>query len=277
VTPGYDQVVADRSASAAGFDPAQAHIARVYDYLLGGKDNFAADRAVGDQIIASLPAAQLGVRAQRAVLARVVHYLVADAGIRQLLDIGSGLPTANNVHQIAHRIDPAARVIYVDNDPVVLTHARALLADDKVTFAAEGDLRDPAGILASPEVRARLDWDKPVGLLLCGILHYLLDEEHPAQLVKALCDALPAGSYVFIHHLLHRDDPASAALEAAMQRGLGRSQFRTLEQVRELFGGLELIEPGLVPVPDWRPDGTDISAGHRPVLGMACAGVARKT
>ena len=148
----------------------------------------------------------------------------------------------------------------------------------KDNFAAEGDLRDPAGILASPEVRTRLDWDKPVGLLLCGILHYLLDEEHPAQLVKVLTDALPAGSYVFIHHLLHRGDPASAALETAMQRGLGQSQFRTLQQIGELFGGLELIEPGLVPVPDWRPDGT-ATAGARdhPVLGLACAGVARKT
>src|SRR5437879_4227889 len=134
----YDQVVADPLADTAGFNPAVPHIARVYDYLLGGKDNFAADRAVGDQIIASLPAAQIGVRAQRAVLARVVHYLVADAGVRQLLDIGSGLPTAQNVHQIAQRIDPAARVVYVDNDPVVLAHARALLADDSVTFAAKG-------------------------------------------------------------------------------------------------------------------------------------------
>jgi hypothetical protein len=274
----YDRLVADPLAGAAGFNAARPHIARVYDYLLGGKDNFAADRQVGDQIIASLPAAQLGVRAQRAVLARVVYYLVADAGVRQLLDIGSGLPTAENVHQIAQQIDPATTVIYVDNDPVVLVHARALLADDEVTFAAEGDLRDPAGILASPEVRTRLDWDKPVGLLLCGILHYLLDEEHPAQLVKVLTDALPAGSYVFIHHLLHSGDPASAALEAAMQRGLGRSQFRTLQEVGELFGGLELIEPGLVPVPDWRPDGTAIAGprGH-PVLGLACAGVARKT
>lgn len=273
----YDQVVADPLADAAEFNPARPHIARVYDYLLGGKDNFAADRAVGDQIIASLPAAQIGVRAQRAVLARVVHFLVADAGVRQLLDIGSGLPTAQNVHQIAQRIDPAAKVIYVDNDPVVLAHARALLADDSVTFAAKGDLRDPAGILASPEVSTRLDWEKPIGLLLCGILHYFLDEDHPAELVKVLSDALPPGSYVFIHHLLHRGDPASARLEAAMQQGLGRSQFRTLEQVRELFGGLELIEPGLVPVPDWRPDETTVTARRHPVLGLACVGVALKT
>jgi hypothetical protein len=272
----YDHVVAG-SAGAAGFDTSRPHIARVYDYLLGGKDNFAADRAAGDQIIASLPAAQVGVRAQRAVLARVVRFLVAEAGIRQLLDIGSGLPTAENVHQIAQRIDPAARVVYVDNDPVVLSHARALLVDDSVTFAAEGDLRDPEDILASPEIRGRLNWDEPVGLLLCGILHYFLDEEHPADLVRVLLDALPGGSYVFIHHLLRSEDPASAELEAAMQQGVGRSQFRTLDEVRKLFGGLELIEPGLVRVPDWRPDMGILSVRHHPVLGMACAGVARKS
>jgi hypothetical protein len=264
------------SPSAAGFDASRPHIARVYDYLLGGKDNFAADRAVGDQIIASLPAGQIGVRAQRDVLGRAVRYLVGEAGVRQLLDIGSGLPTAENVHQIAQRIDPATRVVYLDNDPVVLSHARALLADDKVTFVAEGDLRDPAGILASSGVRAHLDWDKPVGLLLCGILPYILDDERPAELMAVLCDGLPPGSYVFIHHLLHSADPASAALEAAMQRGLGRSQFRTLEQVRELFGGLELIEPGLVQVPDWRPDPGTMSARFHPVLTLACAGLARK-
>ena len=265
------------SPSAPGFDASRPHIARVYDYLLGGKDNFAADRAVGDQIIASLPAAQVGVRAQRDVLARAVRYLVGEAGIRQLLDIGSGLPTAENVHQIAQQIDPATRVVYLDNDPVVLSHAQALLADDRVTFAAAGDLRDPAGILASPAVRAHLDWDRPIGLLLCGILHYILDDERPAELMAVLCDGLPAGSYVFIHHLLDNADPASAELQAAMQKGLGRSQFRTLEQVRELFGGLELIEPGLVPVPDWRPDRGTLSARHHPVLALACAGLARKT
>jgi hypothetical protein len=129
-----------------GFDASRPHVSRVYDYLLGGKDNFAADRAVADQMIAALPAVQVGVRAQRDVLGRVVRYLVGEAGVGQLLDIGSGLPTAENVHEIAQRMDPATRVIYVDNDPVVLSHARALLADDEATFVADGDLRDPAGI-----------------------------------------------------------------------------------------------------------------------------------
>jgi len=173
------------------FDASKPHISRVYDYLLGGKDNFAADRAVADQIIAQLPAVQVGVRAQRDLLGRVVRYLVGEAGLRQLLDIGSGLPTAENVHEIAHTIDPATRVVYLDNDPVVLAHARALLADDKVTFAVDGDLRDPAGLLAHPEVREYLDWDQPIGLLLCGILHYILDEENPAQVVETLYRALP--------------------------------------------------------------------------------------
>jgi hypothetical protein len=264
------------SRPAAAFSATQPHIARVYDYLLGGKDNFAADRAVGDRLIASMPAVQVGVRAQRDLLGRVVRYLVGEAGVRQLLDIGSGLPTAENVHQIAHRIDPSVRVVYVDNDPVVRSHAQALLADNKVTFAAGGDLRHPGQLLAGPDVRHHLDWEQPVGLLLCGILHYILDEEDPAAVVGTLYRALPAGSYVFIHHMLDSDDPGSARLQAEMQRGLGRAKFRTFAQIGELFAGLELIEPGVVLVPDWRPDpGTPGVADH-PVLKLAAAGVARK-
>jgi len=246
----------------------------VYDYLLGGKDHFAADRAVGDRMIESLPAVQLGVRAQRDVLGRVVRYLVGEVGLRQLLDIGSGLPTAENVHEIAQQIEPRTRVVYLDNDPIVLSHARALLADDKATFVADGDLRDPAGILAHPDVQEHLDWDRPIGLLLCGILHYILDEEDPAELMATFYRALAPGSYVFIHHLLDNDDPAAATLQAQMRNGLGRAQFRTLAQVRELFDGLELVEPGLVLVPDWRPEPPTIR--DHPVLEMACVGVARK-
>ncbi len=268
---GYDRLVPD-----PGFDASKPHIARVYDYLLGGKDNFAADRAVGEQIIAQLPAVQVGVRAQRDVLGRVVRFLVGEAGIRQLLDIGSGLPTAENVHEIAQRIDPATRVVYLDDAPVVLSHARALLADDMATFAVDGDLRNPAGILAHPEVRKHLDWEQPIGLLLCGILHYILDEENPAGLVATLYEALPSGSYVFIHHMLDGEDPASATLQAAMQQGLGRSKFRTFAQIRELFDGLELIDPGLVFVSDWRPDPGTPGVLHHPVLKLAAAGVARK-
>src|ERR1700683_5086518 len=158
--------MADRADPPAAFQPDRPHVARVYDYLLGGKDNFAPDRAVGDQMIATLPAVQVGVRAQRDVLGRVVRYLVGQAGIRQLLDIGSGLPTADNVHEIAQRIDPATRVVYLDNDPDVVSRAQPSLAATQVTSAAEGDLRDPAGILADPGVRSQLNWDQPIGLLL---------------------------------------------------------------------------------------------------------------
>jgi hypothetical protein len=225
-------------------------------------------------MLASIPAIQMGVRAQRDVLGRVVRYLVAEVGLRQLLDIGSGLPTADNVHEIAQRIDPATRVVYLDNDPIVLSHAEALLADDKSTFVVGGDLRDPAGLLAHPGVRKHLDWDQPIGLLMCGILHYILDDEHPGDVVDTLYRALPSGSYVFIHHLLTIEDPAAAVLQEQMGAGLGRAQFRTMEEIRQLFGGLELVEPGLVLVPDWRPE--PLAIRDHPVLEMACAGVARK-
>lgn len=266
----------DRESVLSAFDPSKPHIARMYDHLLGGKDNFAADRALGDQIIASLPTVQLGVRAQRAVLGRVVRYLVDEVGIRQLIDIGSGLPTADNVHEIAQRIDPRTQVVYIDNDPVVLAHARALLADNGNTVVIDGDLRLPAGILGDPALRGRLDWNRPIGLLLCGILHHILDEEEPGKLMDVLCRALPSGSYVFIHHLLDSGDPAIADVQAALQRGLGRGQFRTWEQIQSLFSGLELVEPGLVLVTDWRPDASTPNARDFPVLRLACAGLARK-
>lgn len=258
------------------FDASRPNVARVYDYLLGGKDNFAADRAVGDSIMTSLPTVGMGVRAQRDLLERVVRFLVGEAGLRQLLDIGSGLPTARNVHEIAQSIDPATHVVYVDNDPVVFTHASALLADNNVTCAVRGDLTDPENLLADPRVRGNLDWDRPIGLLLCGILHFLLDEEEPAEHVAALVRGLPSGSYVFIHHLLASDSPSTAVLQAEMQQGLGRVRFRTLDQVMAFFDGLELVEPGLVIVPRWRPEFPESPIASHPVLRLACAGVARK-
>jgi hypothetical protein len=269
--------VSDSAPGDVAFDLSRPHISRVYDYLLGGKDNFAADRAVGDRIIASLPMVQLGVKAQRAVLERVVRYLVADVGIRQLIDIGSGLPTADNVHQVAHRSDPATRVVYVDNDPVVLTHARALLTDEVTTIAVAGDLREPENIIADSAITSHLDWDQPIGLLLCGILHHIQDDEQPGALVKTMIEALPPASYVFIHHLLDSPDPAVAEVQAAMQAGMGRGQFRTREQVLSFFAGLDLVEPGLVYVSDWRPDATTLDARDQPVLRLACAGVGRKS
>src|SRR6266487_3814138 len=250
--------VVEPESVLAAFDPTKPNIARVYDYLLGGKDNFAADRALGNQIIASLPTVQVGVRAQREVLGRVVSYLVGEAVVGQLIDIGSGLPTAESVHEVAQRIDPRTRVVYVDNDPVVLAHARALLADNPRTIVIEGDLRSPQHIVNHPDARGHLD------------------SEQPHELMALLRGALPAGSYVFIHHLVDSGDPAIADVQAALRRGLGRGQFRDWDQIRGLFDGFELVEPGLVLVPDWRPRGGTLRAEHHPVLRLACVGVARK-
>jgi hypothetical protein len=265
-----------KTAAAGGHVPAQPTSARLYDYLLGGRDNFSVDRHYGDSIVASVPAVPAGVQAQRAVLRRVTRYLVEDAGIRQLLDIGTGLPAEENVHEIAQGIDPATRVVYLDNDPTVVVHAQARLAENAATIVVQGDLRDPAGITGHPVIRAHLDWDQPIGLLMCGVLIHVMDNEGPAELTAALIDALPSGSYVFIQHLLDVDDPAAARIKQFMRQALGRVQFRTLDQVRTLFGGLELVEPGLVPVPQWRPDEDGPEEGKPGPLGLACAGLARK-
>ncbi|WP_329560959.1 SAM-dependent methyltransferase [Kitasatospora sp. NBC_01266] len=261
----------------ASFETPAPNIARVYDYLLGGKDNYAPDRQLAQRIEQTLPEVHLGVKAQRAVLRRVVRYLVGEAGLRQLLDIGSGLPTADNVHQIARALEPDTRVVYVDNDPVVLAHARALLADNRETVVVAGDLRQPAALLADQRLRAHLDFGQPVGLLLCGILHYVLDEEEPARIVRELVDALPSGSYVFVHHLLSAgDDAEAAATEAVLRQGVGRAQFRTVAQVGAFFDGLELVDPGVVTVSEWHPEADAPKLGENPVLRLAAVGVARK-
>jgi O-methyltransferase involved in polyketide biosynthesis len=269
------QPEADRRAGGGTPPP---NIARIYDYLLGGKDHFASDREVGGRIEQATPEVGIGVQAQRAVLRRVVRHLVREVGLRQLVDIGSGLPTASNVHEVAHEIDPEVKVVYVDNDPVVLAHARALLADNKRTIVIDGDLTEPDAILANPALRAHLDPDQPVGLLLCGILHYILDEEDPAGITQRLYAQLPPGSHVFIHHLVTNsaDDPDAQAIEGNLRRSVGRGQFRTVDEVKALFAGLDLIEPGVTLVPDWRPDADTQAVSDHPVLRLAAVGVARK-
>ncbi|MCD0483487.1 SAM-dependent methyltransferase [Streptacidiphilus sp. ASG 303] len=255
------------------------NIARIYDYLLGGKDHFSSDREVGTLIERNTPEIHMGVKAQRDVLRRVVRHLVAEAGITQLVDIGSGLPSAGNVHEVAHAIDPSVRVAYVDNDPVVLTHARALLADNDRTIVVEGDLRRPAGILADPALRAHIDFGRPVGLLLCGILHYVLDEEDPAGVTRQLYDALAPGSHVFVHHLVANGDdadPDAVSIERALRQSVGRGQFRTLEEIAALLHDLEPVEPGVTLVSRWRPDADTAQLEEHPVLRLAAVAVARK-
>jgi len=275
-----DEQLAAR-ASAAGrrgspIDASRPNIARVYDYLLGGKDNFEADRLLGEKIKHAMPSVRLGVEQQRAVLRRVVRHLVREAGIRQIIDIGSGLPTAGNVHEVAQEVAADTRVVYVDNDPVVLAHARALMAGSRQTIAIGGDFRRPDEILSDPELTGLIDLGRPVGLLLCGIVHHILDEEEPAAILAAYRAALPAGSYVFIHHLVATDDPSAAAAQAELQQGTGRGQFRPIAQIETFFEGFDLEEPGVVLAVDWRPDPETPRAVDNPVLRLAVVGVGRK-
>jgi hypothetical protein len=253
--------VADSGRVPPGLDVTKPSIARVYDAFLGGKDNFAADRAVVDLTLGIAPDAATGARANRAFLHRAVRYLVANAGLRQLVDIGSGLPTQGNVHEVAEEIDPATKVVYVDNDPMVRVHAQALLARSPETVFATADIREPDEILSHPAVAEFLASGQPVGLLLLAILHHLNDDEDPAGIVARLRDALPRGSHLAITSFRmpgpdHPEDAAkTAAVEKTFNEKLGTGRWRTSEQILSWFGDWEVVEPGLVPLPEWRPDG----------------------
>jgi hypothetical protein len=257
------------------FDTSVAHIARVYDYWLGGKDNYAADRKAGDAALEAFPYIAAGVRANRAFLARVVRYLADEAGIRQFLDIGTGIPTANNTHEVAQAVAPDSRVVYVDNDPIVLAHARALLTSspEGVTSYLEADFRDADTILSA--ARETLDFSQPVAIMLIAILHLIDDEADPYATVAKLIAAVPAGSYLAISHL-SSDIMASAARTEAHDRLRElmheKQTLRNREEVASFFTGLDMVEPGLVPLPQWRPS-TEAEAKSPTALW---GGVARK-
>ncbi|HEY7262718.1 MAG TPA: SAM-dependent methyltransferase [Trebonia sp.] len=259
-------------------DTSRPHQARIYDYGLGGKNHFAADRAVADKVLESWPAIRTGARENRAFLGRAVRYLVEEAGIRQFLDIGTGLPTTDNVHEVAQRAAPSTRVVYVDNDPLVLAHARALLtsAPEGRTAYIQADLRSPEKILAAPVVREVLDFSQPIALMLVAILHFVQDEDRPAELIKTLTSALPSGSYLVSSHVTKEHDPIGPAVGERAYRESGMSaQMRDSDTFAELvFSGLEMVPPGVVLVSEWRPDGT----GPRPTPAEVSfyGGVARK-
>jgi hypothetical protein len=239
-------------------NPGLAHPARVYDYMLGGKDNFAADRALADAVSAAMPLAPFMARANRAFLGRAVRYLAKEAGIRQFLDIGTGIPTAGNTHEVAQALAPESRVVYVDNDPIVLVHARALMSSNAAGATAfiQADLREPDKILADPALHGTLDLGEPVALMLVAILMYLRDEENPRSIVSALLDALPSGSCLTISHPSADFSPEEAADAVAASERSGISFTpRTQAEVAAFFAGLELVDPGIVPVLAWRPDG----------------------
>ena len=264
-----------------GVDITKPSIARVYDFMVGGKDNFAIDRLAAERALAIIPDAPEAGRACRAFLNRVVRYLAAEVGIRQFLDIGSGLPTDTNVHQVAHEVDPAARVVYVDNDPMVLVHGRALLADNDSTTVIEADIRAPEEILDHKIVRQYLDFTEPVGLLLLSILHHLHDAEEPAKIAATLRDALPSGSHLAIIHFW---DPAdehphiSAKVhdaERVFNETLGTGRWRHRAEIESYFGDFEMVEPGLVPLAEWRAD-PDAMAEQQVSYYTMLGGVARK-
>jgi S-adenosyl methyltransferase len=259
-------------------DTTKPHSARMYDYYLGGKDNYAADRATAELAMQSWGAVRTAVRENRAFLGRAVRYLVDQAGVRQFLDIGTGLPSANNVHEVAQAAAPECRVVYVDNDPIVLAHARVLLTSrpEGRTAYIDSDLRDPEKILSAPEVRGTLDLSAPVALMLVAILHFLTDEDDPAGVVATLLDALPAGSYLVASHVTPEHDPEGVGgLVRAYRQGGVAAQVRTADEFAELaFGGLEMIDPGLVLVSEWRP----LRRGPRPLAAEVnwYGGIGRK-
>jgi hypothetical protein len=233
-------------------DTTTPHPARRYNYWLGGKDNFAADRASGDAIEAAMPGIRLMALENRMFLGRAVKFL-AEQGIDQYLDIGTGIPAPGNTYETAQAVLPSARVVYVDNDPIVLSHARALLTG--ATAYLDADLRDPGAILSHPELKATLDFDRPVALLLVAVLHFIRDDEDPQGIVRTLVDALPSGSYVVATHSTweYQSPEAVAKLTAANQDG--RFTARTGEQLAALLPGLEFVEPGLLSVSRWRDEG----------------------
>jgi len=249
MTHGHEQ-----AGGPVPFDTTRAHMARVYDFWLDGKDNFAADRAVAERVAAAYPDIRIAVRAQRAFLARAVHFLVTQAGVRQFLDIGTGLPSANNTHQVAQEAAPRSRVVYVDNDPIVLSHARALLASgpEGATSYIEADLRDTGTILE--RAADVLDFGEPVAVMLLGILQGIPDQEEPAKIIARLMDAVPAGSYLAITQIA--GDVATVEVAEGVQRYNDQVAMpvvaRTHAEVGRFFAGLDLVEPGVVQVHRWR-------------------------
>ena len=258
-------------------DPIGAHtpnVARIYDYLLGGKDNFQVDQEAARELLQAVPDASVAAWDNREFLGRAVRFLSKEAGIRQFIDIGTGLPTRANVHGIAQQCIAEPHVAYIDNDPVVLSHARALLAQQPAVVAVEGDLRAPMQILASPEVQALITFDEPIAVLLVAILHFIRDEENPYGIVKQLKEAMPRGSYLVLSHVTGDHLPPNAAdkADALYRQTNAPGIIRSRDAIEHFFDGLQLIPPGLVNVASWRADWLVTGPGRTIIY----AGVGRK-
>ena len=241
------------AAAGTGIDTTVPHSARIWNYWLGGKDNYAVDREAGDAYKEIFPGIAVVARTSRGFLTRAVRYLAADAGMRQFLDIGTGLPTANNTHEVAQSVAPESRIVYVDNDPLVLAHARALLASspEGACDYLDADIRNPGAILDT--AASLLDFKQPVALMLMGIMgHFTDDEAYP--IVSALQAGLPSGSYFALYDGASTNEAFNQAQEGYNASGAVPYYLRSPEQFNRFFEGLELVEPGVVPVPHWRPD-----------------------
>jgi hypothetical protein len=234
-----------------------AHQARIYDYLLGGKDNYAADREAADEVTRIRPEQAFSARANRAFLGRAVRYLAAEAGIRQFLDLGTGIPTAGNTHEVAQAVAPETRVAYVDYDPLVLAYAQDLLAssEEGATDYIHADLRDTSAVLA--RAAELLDFTRPVAITMLAILHVITDSDNPHAIVARLLDAVPSGSYLAISHPgsdLFSREALEGLMDVTDRRMQQQAAFRTREQVARFFEGTDLVEPGLVRIEEWRPE-----------------------
>ena len=257
-------------------DTGVASIARTYDYLLGGKDHDEVDRQAARAMMVAVPEAPLLARANRAFLRRAVRHLVEDAGIRQIVDIGSGLPTAGNVHEVAQRAAPDVRVLYADCDPLVLAHGRALLATDGATRLVQGDLRDPDAIFDHPVTRDLLDLEQPFAVLLGGVLMHLDDSDAPEGVAAGIRRRLPSGGYLMVSNTCDTGDPRARELARAFaEAGMGEHCFRTREKQLSYFDGLELVSPGLVPNNKWRTD-VDFPEPDNPAHARHIGGIGRK-
>jgi hypothetical protein len=262
-----------------GVDPTRASIARVYDAFLNGKDNYKIDREVLRGVQQKAPEARDLATENRGFLIRATRFVAHQTGLTQYLDCGSGLPTAENTHQIAQRIDPESRVVYVDNDPVVLAHGRALLEENDQTHFAAADIFDPQAVLADPTVRNHLDFEQPIALFQMGTLHHYTCGGNPADIMQNYIDALPVGSYVGISHFLDPENEYSAVArkmeDVFVHSPMGSGTFRTQAELLELFCGLEMVTPGLVRCADWWPDGPQLKPLNQ-VQHCIAGGIAKK-
>jgi hypothetical protein len=265
----------DEQSPALFVDFSRASVARVYDYLLGGKEHLEVDRRAADAARNVVPEVAEIAKDNRSFLRRGVTYLVRDAGIRQIVDIGSGLPSDDNVNEVAQSVDARVRVAYVDNDPVVLAHARALLATDEQTAVVKADLRRPGPLFEKVAALGLLDLDAPFAVLLSGVVHHLSDDDDPGGVVAAVRERLSPGSYLLLSHFLDDDESRAQALERAfLHGGLGSGRFRTWEELRGYFAGLEPVEPGVGYANDWRPD--ELTPSQSPVHTLYAGGIGRK-